>query len=198
MAQGRGKVCTRSRICPKGWAVWVAWKVQCCYQAMSKLIIIIMLQYTSVLYVVSYNEPSALEGLFRGFFPSPLSFLKSQSSVDWSSWRSERHGRSFMRIPKRKRLLSRSLLFQPLFWSFRPGFNSATLLVPGAGARSACFSCLVSRETCADLGTCPEGKRFSFGLRIFESTFWFCLNMFPDVCLASPRIGADTGVPSCE
>ena len=37
--KGGGKVGTRSRICPKGWMVWVAWKGPCCYQAMSKLII---------------------------------------------------------------------------------------------------------------------------------------------------------------
>ena len=35
--QGVGKVGTRSRICPKGWVVWV--QGPCCYQAMSKLII---------------------------------------------------------------------------------------------------------------------------------------------------------------
>jgi len=31
---------TRSRICQKGWAVWVIWGGPCCYQAMSKLIIV--------------------------------------------------------------------------------------------------------------------------------------------------------------
>jgi hypothetical protein len=39
MGQGGVKVGTRSRICPKGWVVWVAWRGPCCYQAMSKLII---------------------------------------------------------------------------------------------------------------------------------------------------------------
>ena len=28
MGQGGGKVGTRSRICPKGWMVWVAWRVR--------------------------------------------------------------------------------------------------------------------------------------------------------------------------
>ena len=27
MGKGGGKVGTRSRICPKGWMVWVAWRV---------------------------------------------------------------------------------------------------------------------------------------------------------------------------
>ena len=27
MGQGGGKVCTRSRACPKGWMMWVAWRV---------------------------------------------------------------------------------------------------------------------------------------------------------------------------
>jgi len=35
--QGGGKLDTRSRICPKGWVVWV--QGPCCYQAMSNLII---------------------------------------------------------------------------------------------------------------------------------------------------------------
>ena len=45
------------------------------------------------------SEPSALEGLVRGFISSPLSFLIRLSSVDWPSWRSERHGRCFQRFP---------------------------------------------------------------------------------------------------
>ena len=39
MGLGGGKVGTRSRICPKGWMVWVAWGGPCCYKATSKLII---------------------------------------------------------------------------------------------------------------------------------------------------------------
>jgi len=35
--------------------------------------------------------------------------------------------------------------------------------------------------------------RFSFGFCIFELTFPFSLNVSLDVCLASPRIGADNG-----
>ena len=46
------------------------------------------------------SEPSTLECLVRGFISSPLSFLISLSSVDWPSWRSERHGLSFPRFSR--------------------------------------------------------------------------------------------------
>jgi len=39
MGYGGSKVGTRSRICWKGWAVWVTLGGPCCYQAMSKFII---------------------------------------------------------------------------------------------------------------------------------------------------------------
>ena len=39
MGKGGGKVGTRSRICPEGWTLWVAWRDPCCYQTMAKLVI---------------------------------------------------------------------------------------------------------------------------------------------------------------
>ena len=144
------------------------------------------------------NEPSALEGLVRGFIFSPLSFLIKLSSVDWPSWRSERHGPSFPRFPLGKRHLSRSLLFQLLFWSFRLGSNSPTLLLPGAGARSSFFSFFFQETPTQKLGHVQKVKIYFWSLYFIEFTFSFSLYMSPDVCLVAPRIGADTGVPSRE
>jgi len=45
------------------------------------------------------TEPSVLEGLLRSFTLSPLSFLIRLLSVDWPSWRSEKHWPSFSRFP---------------------------------------------------------------------------------------------------
>jgi len=45
------------------------------------------------------TEPSVLESLVRSFIFSPLSFLIRLLSVDWPSWRSERHWPSFSRFP---------------------------------------------------------------------------------------------------
>ena len=55
--------------------------------------------------------------------------------VKWKTWA------WLSEVSSGETLLSRSLLFQLLFWSFRLGFNSPTLLLPGAGARSFFFSC---------------------------------------------------------
>jgi len=52
----------------------------------------------------------------------------------------------------------------------------------------------VPRGTCVDVGTCTEGKRFRFGLSILNWCFRFPLDMSPDVCVASPCIGINTGV----
>jgi len=49
------------------------------------------------------------------------------------------------KVSSAETLLSRLLLFQLLFGSFRLGFNSPTLLVPGAGARISFFSRLFAR-----------------------------------------------------
>ena len=108
------------------------------------------------------SEPSALEGLIRGFISSPLSFLKRVSSVDWPSWRSERHGRSFPRFPLGgETLLSRSILFQLLSWSFRLGFNSPTILLPGAKSEEPFLQLFVFKRGpthYADVGASPEVK----------------------------------------
>jgi len=77
------------------------------------------------------------------------------------------------------------------------GFNSPTLPLPGAGVRSSSFSRFLSRETYADLGACPEVKSFVLVFVVLNSRFRF-LNMFPNMFLALPLIGADTGVPSRE
>jgi len=88
------------------------------------------------------TEPSALEGLVRGFISSPYFSLQGYRPLIGPSWRRERYGRSFLRFPLGKRFLSRSFLFQLLFWSFRLGFSSLTLVLPRAGARGSFFSCL--------------------------------------------------------
>ena len=112
----------------------------------------------TILIFTAYVEPSALEVVVRGIISSLLSFLIRLSSVDWPSWRSERHGHCFPRFPPGKRHLYRSLLFLLLLWSLRLGFKTPTLFLPGAGARRSLFSCFLPRETYSDVVACPEGK----------------------------------------
>ena len=86
----------------------------------------------------SNSEPSALEVLVRRFISCRLSFLKRLSSVDWPSWRSERHGRRFPRFPLRKRFcLDRScylfVLGSNLRLHFCPGQER------GAPSSAVCF-----------------------------------------------------------
>jgi len=63
----------------------------------------------------------------------------------------------------------------------------------GAPSSAVCFQERATRTSGHVLKV-----KFCFGLCIFELTFSCSLNMSPDVCLASPRTGADTVVPSRE
>jgi len=76
-------------------------------------------------------EPSALEGLVRGFISSPLSFLTRLSSVDWSAWRSEKHGRSFLRFPLRERICLARSCFYSCFDLFVLGSTLRLYFCPG-------------------------------------------------------------------
>ena len=142
-------------------------------------------------------EPSTLEGLVRGFISTPLSFVKRLSSVDWPSWRSERHGCTFPRFSLRKNFCLDHSCFGSCFDLFVLGSTLRLDFCPGkeqeAPSSAVCFQ---------EKPTQTSGHfwkvNFSFGFCIFELTFPFSLNMSPDVCLASSQIGADTGVPSHE
>jgi hypothetical protein len=88
-------------------------------------------------------EPSALEGLVRGFISTPLSFVKRLSSVDWPSWRSERHGRSFPRFSLRKNFCLDHSCFGSCFDLFVLGSTLRLDFCPGkergAPSSAVCF-----------------------------------------------------------
>ena len=90
--------------------------------------------------------------------------------------------------------MSRSLLFLLLFGSYRLGFNSPNLLLPGAGARSSFISCLSQEGPVETSGHVQKVKGFVLVFAFWIDIFVFSLNMSPDVCVASPRIGTNTGV----
>ena len=87
------------------------------------------------------TDPSAFEGLVRSFISFPLSFLIRLSSVDWPSWRSGRHWRSFSRFPLGKSFCLGHTCFNSYFDLFVLGSTLRLYFCPGQelGASSSAF-----------------------------------------------------------
>ena len=111
------------------------------------------------------DESSALKGPVRGFISSPLSFPVRLSSVDWPSWRSKRHERSFQRFPLRKRLLSYSCFNSCLIFSSWVQLSDST----SAWGRSEelLLQLLSSKRDLRRRRDMSGRLKFSFGLCIF-------------------------------
>jgi len=101
------------------------------------------------------DKSSALEGLVRGFISSPLSFLIRLSSVDWPSWRSESHRRSFPRFSLGKAFVSITLVSVPILIFSSWVHISDSTSVRGR-SEELLLQVFVSRETYANVGACPE------------------------------------------
>ena len=72
-----------------------------------------------------------------------------------------------------KRFMSRSLLFLLLFGSYRLGFNSLNLLLPGAGVRSSFISCLFQEGPAETSGHVQKVKGF-----VLVFIFWIDVFVF--------------------
>ena len=78
------------------------------------------------------------------------------------------------------------------------GSTLRILLLPGAGARCSFISCLFQEGPAEMSGHVQKVKGFVLVFVFWIDVFVFSLNMPPNVCVASPRIGTNTGVFSCE
>jgi len=107
------------------------------------------------------TEPSVLEGLVRSFILSPLSFLIRLSSVDWPSWRSERHWSRFSRFPLGKNVCHDHTCFNSYF-----DLSSWVQLSESTSARGRSeelfLQQFVSRGTYASFGASAEDKSWIF------------------------------------
>ena len=72
---GGGKVGTKSRICPKGWMVCVAWGDVCCYKATSKLIIDKSMVGIILCLIVLRNYPKVQYTMYNNMWPLWLIIL---------------------------------------------------------------------------------------------------------------------------
>jgi hypothetical protein len=143
-------------------------------------------------YFLECFEPSALEDLVRGFISSPLSSLILLSSVDWPSWRGERHGGRFPRIPVWTRCCLWHSCINSCFHLFVLGSTRRLYFCPDS-SEERLLQLFVLRQTYADVGAClaVNGLVLSFIFLIDIYVF------FEHVPRRLPSVATTTGWYRC-